>query len=97
MHQTGHHSDITIHSEIVDVALQPTPQRGVLHLHRLMPMAPAPSVDGFDGPSEARTARLARPPPTTAPCPLPIKRDPQEGEGGRTVPVLLFRRGLPKV
>src|SRR5262249_22552694 len=83
---TGQAPEVTLHPEVVVMAPQTTAQRGVLHLHRLVPVAPAPGVDGPDGPSQARPPCLAPQPPTAPPGPPPVQREPQEVEGGRTLP-----------
>jgi hypothetical protein len=72
------------------VAAQPSTARGVLGLHRLMPMASTPVVDGLLGPSQARPPRLAPHPPMTLSGTCPIQRAPQKVKGGRTF-ATLFR------
>jgi len=52
-----------VDAEVVAVASQPSTERGVLCLTRLMPVASAPIVDGLFGPSQARPPRLAPQPP----------------------------------
>ena len=56
---------VATHAEVVEVASQTSPERGVLCLNRLMPMASTPVVDGLLGPSQARPPRLAPHPPVT--------------------------------
>jgi hypothetical protein len=66
------------------VAPQTSTERGVLLLHRPMPMATTPVVDGLLGPSEARPPCLAPHPPVTFPCARPIERAPQKVQGSRS-------------
>ncbi|MBL8793745.1 MAG: hypothetical protein JNM56_07565 [Planctomycetia bacterium] len=79
------------------MTLQAPAQRGVLRRKRLVPVAPAPGVDGRERPSPTRTPCLVSQPPTTAPGALPAQREAQEVEGGRPFPALLVRRRSPKV
>src|SRR5205085_1565345 len=52
---TGQAPEAALHPEVVVMAPQTTAQRGVLHLHVLVPVAPAPGVDGPNGrPRRAR-------------------------------------------
>src|SRR5262249_62078088 len=90
--QTGQTLQVPIDPEVVVVALQATPEPGVLRRHFLVPLAAAPGVDGLDGPSQTRTPRLACQPPTPLPGSPPVQREPQEVEGGRTFAVLLPQR-----
>jgi hypothetical protein len=78
------------------VASQTSTERGVLGLHRLMPMASTPVVDGLLGPSQARPPRLAPHPPVTLTGTCPIKREPQKVKGGWTFATLLRLWRMPE-
>jgi hypothetical protein len=78
------------------VASQTSPERGVLCLNRLMPMASTPLVEGLLGPSQARPPRLAPHPPVTVPGTPPLKRAPQKVKSGRTLTALLRRWRTPQ-
>ena len=87
---------VAAHSEGVIVALQALPERGVLHLYRLMPMAPTPGVEDLLGPSEARPPCLTPHLPATRTGTHPVAREPYKVEGGWTFTALLARWGTPK-
>ena len=46
-----HRRAATVDAEVVELTIQLPHERGVLHLYRLMSVAPAPVVDGHHGPS----------------------------------------------
>jgi len=79
----------------VDVAAQPSSERGVLGLTRRGPVASTPVVAGLLGPSEARPPGLAPPPPTTWSGTRPRARAPQKVEGGQTCAAVLLLGWTP--
>src|SRR5262245_20679057 len=83
-------------AEGVEVASQPSTERGVWGLNRLMPMASTPGVNGLLGPAQARPSRLAPHPPVTCAGTPPIERKPQKVKGGRTLPALWRGWRTPK-
>src|SRR5262245_48444980 len=83
-------------AEVVEVAAQPSTERGVLGLNRLMPMASTPVVDSLLGPSQARPPRLAPHPPVTCAGTPPREGKPSKVKGGRTLTALLRHWRTPK-
>ena len=59
-------------------------------------MATTPHGDGYDEPSQPRTARLASHCPSPSSSPRPEEREPKEVEGRLTFPTLLPHRRTPK-
>jgi hypothetical protein len=87
---------VAAHANVIAGTLYAPVERGVWLLHRPMPMATAPLVDGRLGPSAARPPCLACPPPGTFPGARPLARAPPKVTGGRTFATLLRFWRTPK-
>src|SRR5262249_8656135 len=87
---------VPAHAEVVEVALDASRERGVLHLDRQVSMATTPVRDVLYRPSQACMPSLARHPPSAAPSALPVQREPEEVEGDRTLAAPLRCRRSPE-
>src|SRR2546421_8135341 len=76
--ETFEAANVALHAEVVDVATYASDERLMLLLDRLVPVAPAPVVDGRDRPSQARTSCLEADSPVSRPARSPEDREAEE-------------------
>ena len=70
-HETGDAGEVAVDSEVVDVSVHASAERGVLLFDRLVPLAPAEVVDGLLRPLEASPCGFWK---FCAQCPLRVLR-----------------------
>src|SRR6266513_1781711 len=83
-HEPSQASGVSIHAEVVDVALHAPRERLMLLLDWQVPMISTPRTYSLYGPRQARTPGLARHRPTPPTGPPPIPAEPEEVEGRGT-------------